>query len=365
VFAYTVKGWACRWRATRATTRPALDGAGRHCSEPRWADPETEWIGSTPRHRRHRLQPTPRPLRREPRSRGCRSRSRPRPAVRTTSRCRRRAVRRVLVDLSRNDDVARTSSRPHPTYATSTNLAGFINRVGVYSPSSAVVERRPVLKWAEGPSGQQSSSHLGDEPFLLLGQLGLSWDSPGSSSARSARCTTRSCAVGLDALIYAVYSGLAVRRRMTRVRRHPRARGGAHQSTITARSGSSCQADRGRAAYATHSTGCSARYRTDRRRSGRDTTRCPRHRRRTTSDSRLVRSTRRRSRRLAGRIGDAVLRRQVRRGLPTRRRTSRTGGRRTQPRRRVHWSDRGGAARGRARRQPSSPTRDRRARPST
>ena len=65
-----------------------------------------------------------------------------------------------------------------PDVATSTNLAGFINRTGVFSP----VERRawnedPVLKWAEGPSGQHIELGISEmNLFLLLGQLGLSWD---------------------------------------------------------------------------------------------------------------------------------------------------------------------------------------------
>ena len=41
---------------------------------------------------------------------------------------------RVLVDLSRNDEVAPYLVTTAPDVATSTNLAGFINRKGVFAP---------------------------------------------------------------------------------------------------------------------------------------------------------------------------------------------------------------------------------------
>ena len=72
-----------------------------------------------------------------------------------------------------------------PDVATSTNLAGFINRTGVFAPG----ERRswsddPVLRWAEGPSGQHIELGISEmNLFLLLGQLGLSWDLSGAAAA--------------------------------------------------------------------------------------------------------------------------------------------------------------------------------------
>ena len=85
---------------------------------------------------------------------------------------------RVLVDLSRDEQVARYLVTTAPDVATSTNLAGFLNRTGVYAPT----ERRSwnedaVLKWAEGPTGQHIELGISEmNLFLLLGQLGLSWD---------------------------------------------------------------------------------------------------------------------------------------------------------------------------------------------
>ena len=45
------------------------------------------------------------------------------------------AFGRVLVGLSRDEQVARHLVTTAPDVATSTNLAGFINRVGVFAPT--------------------------------------------------------------------------------------------------------------------------------------------------------------------------------------------------------------------------------------
>ena len=146
------------------------------------------------------------------------------------------AFGRVLVDLSRNDDVAPYLVTTAPDVATSTNLAGFINRVGVYSPT----QRRswsddPVLKWAEGPSGQHIELGISEmNLFLLLGQLGLSWDISGQQLIPVGTVYDPFVCRGLDALIYAVYSGsrFVVAGTPSGVTLAPE--GGAHQSTITA-----------------------------------------------------------------------------------------------------------------------------------
>ena len=63
----------------------------------------------------------------------------------------------MLVDLSRNDEVAPYLVTTAPDVATSTNLAGFINRTGVFAPD----ERR---SWgtdtaaASGPRARPGST---------------------------------------------------------------------------------------------------------------------------------------------------------------------------------------------------------------
>ncbi len=145
------------------------------------------------------------------------------------------AFGRVLVDLSRHSDVAPYLVTTAPDVATSTNLAGFINRMGVFAPR----ERRgwsddPVLRWAEGPSGQHLELGIAEmNLFLLLGQLGLSWDLSAQPLLAVGTVYDPFVCRGLDAFIYAVYSGsrFIVAGTPAGVTLSPE--GGAHQSTIT------------------------------------------------------------------------------------------------------------------------------------
>ncbi len=142
---------------------------------------------------------------------------------------------RVLVDLSRNADVAPYLVTTAPDVATSTNLAGFINRTGVFAPD----ERRSwgtdtLLKWAEGPTGQHIELGISEmNLFLLLGQLGLAGDLSGQPLLPVGTVYDPFVLRGLDAFIYGVYSGsrFVVAGTPSGVTLAPE--GGAHQSTIT------------------------------------------------------------------------------------------------------------------------------------
>ena len=146
------------------------------------------------------------------------------------------AFGRILVELSRNPAVAPYLVTTAPDVATSTNLAGFINRMGVFSPDT----RRswtddPVLKWTEGPSGQHIELGISEmNLFLLLGQLGLAWDLSGQPLLPVGTVYDPFVLRGLDAFIYSVYSGarFVVAGTPSGVTLAPE--GGAHQSTITA-----------------------------------------------------------------------------------------------------------------------------------
>jgi len=146
------------------------------------------------------------------------------------------AFGRILVDLSRAEAVAPYLVTTAPDVATSTNLAGFINRTGVFSP----VPRRawssdPVLKWAEGPDGQHIELGISEmNLFLLLGQLGLTWDLSDQPLLPIGTVYDPFVLRGLDAFIYSVYSGarFIVAGTPSGVTLAPE--GGAHQSTITA-----------------------------------------------------------------------------------------------------------------------------------
>ncbi|GAA4613544.1 1-deoxy-D-xylulose-5-phosphate synthase N-terminal domain-containing protein [Actinoallomurus liliacearum] len=146
------------------------------------------------------------------------------------------AFGKILVDLSRAEEVAPYLVTTAPDVATSTNLAGFINRKGVFAPA----EQRawsvdPLLKWTEGPSGQHIELGISEmNLFLLLGQLGLAGDLHGQPLLPVGTVYDPFVCRGLDAFIYSVYSGarFVVAGTPSGVTLAPE--GGAHQSTITA-----------------------------------------------------------------------------------------------------------------------------------
>jgi pyruvate dehydrogenase E1 component len=145
------------------------------------------------------------------------------------------AFGQIVVDLARDPALAAYLVTTAPDVATSTNLAGFINRAGVFAPE----EKRTwtddgVLRWTEGPGGQHIELGISEmNLFLLLGQLGLSWDLSGQALLPIGTVYDPFVLRGLDALIYACYSGarFVVAGTPSGVTLAPE--GGAHQSTMT------------------------------------------------------------------------------------------------------------------------------------
>jgi pyruvate dehydrogenase E1 component len=143
---------------------------------------------------------------------------------------------RILVELSRDETVAPYLVTTAPDVATSTSLAGFINRMGVFSPEpKRSWNEDPLLRWAEGPTGQHIELGISEmNLFLLLGQLGLSWDLSDQRLLPVGTVYDPFICRGLDAFIYSVYSGaqFLIAGTPSGVTLAPE--GGAHQSTITA-----------------------------------------------------------------------------------------------------------------------------------
>ena len=145
------------------------------------------------------------------------------------------AFGRVLVDLSRDEQLRTLMVSTAPDVATSTNLAGFLNRTGVFRPT----EQRnwsgtSALRWEEGPQGQHIELGISEmNLFLLLGQLGLSWDLSDQPLVAVGTVYDPFVLRGLDAFIYSVYSGarFIVAGTPSGVTLAPE--GGAHQSTMT------------------------------------------------------------------------------------------------------------------------------------
>lgn len=91
------------------------------------------------------------------------------------------ALGRTLLDLSRDaPEVAKRVITVSPDVSSSTNLAGWLNKVGVWSPS----ERRnwfdddaeTMMHWRERPTGQHMELGIAEVNLVgLLGELGATW----------------------------------------------------------------------------------------------------------------------------------------------------------------------------------------------
>ena len=146
------------------------------------------------------------------------------------------AFGRVLVRLAEVEGVAERLVTTSPDVAISTNLGGWINKAGVFSP-----EDRPdysptetLLHWKPGPDGQHIELGISEmNLFMLLGQLGLSHDHHGEMLLPIGTVYDPFVLRGLDAFIYGSYNGsrFVVVGTPSGVTLAPE--GGAHQSTIT------------------------------------------------------------------------------------------------------------------------------------
>jgi pyruvate dehydrogenase E1 component len=239
VFAYTVKGWGLPTAGNPRNHSALLSTAQ--------VDEMRERLGLTLATEWDRLDPMTRAgqwvaARREHLARAPRGNSAA-PAVPDSSGLRpgqpistQEAFGRILVGLSRDDSLAPYLVTTAPDVATSTNLAGFINRKGVFSPAPRRSwSEDAALKWSEGPQGQHIELGISEmNLFLLLGQLGLSWDLSDQPLLPVGTVYDPFVLRGLDAFIYSVYSGarFVVAGTPSGVSLAPE--GGAHQSTITA-----------------------------------------------------------------------------------------------------------------------------------
>lgn len=142
---------------------------------------------------------------------------------------------RTVTALARVEHVAPYLVSTAPDVATTTNLAGFINRVGSFSPA----ERRKwtddrSVEWKEDPDGQHIELGISEMNFFtLLEQLGLAWDLSDQPLLPIGTVYDPFVLRGLDALIHAVYSGSRFVFAGTPSGITLAPEGGAHQSTIT------------------------------------------------------------------------------------------------------------------------------------
>ena len=145
------------------------------------------------------------------------------------------AFGRVLTALLRDDAVAAHLVTTAPDVATTTNLAGFINRAGVFAP-----DEQPswaddgLIEWHEGPDGQHLELGISEMNFfLLLGQLGLAHDLSDQPLLPIGTVYDPFVLRGLDAYVYGNYSRSRFLLAGTPSGITLAPEGGAHQSTIT------------------------------------------------------------------------------------------------------------------------------------
>jgi len=91
------------------------------------------------------------------------------------------ALGRALLDISRAaPEVARRIVTVSPDVSSSTNLAGWVNKVGVWSQTERADwfadDVETVLHWREGPTGQHLELGIAETNLVgVLGELGATW----------------------------------------------------------------------------------------------------------------------------------------------------------------------------------------------
>lgn len=241
VFAYTIKGWglpiagdplnhaallsAAQIDALRAEVGldestewerfPPDSWAGRLCHE----------VGS----RINNVPPRPRPVLAVPTLASG--------IIRTGNVSSQEAFGRTLKRLADVKEVRDRIVTTAPDVSISTNLSGWINKVGVYSHDVRDDHggAKRILRWSPSPAGQHIELGISEmNLFMLLGQIGLSHEHHGQHLLPVGTVYDPFILRGLDALIYGLYNGsrFVVAGTPAGVTLAPE--GGAHQSTITA-----------------------------------------------------------------------------------------------------------------------------------
>ena len=142
-----------------------------------------------------------------------------------------------LLGLSRVKGLAERVVTLSPDVSVSTNLGGWINKVGIWGPAAepelAGAEESPLL-WRVSPQGRHIELGISEmNLFLLLGQLGLAAEVQGERLFPIGTVYDPFVARGLEALIFGVYNGSRFVFAGTPSGISLSREGGAHQSTIT------------------------------------------------------------------------------------------------------------------------------------
>jgi pyruvate dehydrogenase E1 component len=144
---------------------------------------------------------------------------------------------RLLTRLADIEPINERIITTSPDVSISTNLGGWINKVGVFRPEPATLyfnAPRQLLRWEPGPQGQHIELGISEmNLFMFLGSLGLSQELSGQLLFPIGTVYDPFICRGLDALIYGCYQGSKFIFAGTPAGVSLAPEGGAHQSTIT------------------------------------------------------------------------------------------------------------------------------------
>ncbi len=144
---------------------------------------------------------------------------------------------RLLVRLADVPELRERIVTTSPDVSVSTNLAGWINKVGVFARQDEPdyeTETYRLMKWQRGPDGRHIELGISEmNLFMLLGMLGLSAELCGQPLIPIGTVYDPFICRGLDALIYGLYSEskFIIAGTPSGITLSPE--GGAHQSSVT------------------------------------------------------------------------------------------------------------------------------------
>ncbi len=144
---------------------------------------------------------------------------------------------RLLARLADRPDIAKRMVTTSPDVSVSTNLGGWINKVGVFHPTDQpnYLGDDRLLKWDQSAGGRHIELGLSEmNLFLMLHALGLGHELHGEHLLPIGTVYDPFVCRGLDALIYALYNGAKFILTGTPAGITLAPEGGAHQSSITA-----------------------------------------------------------------------------------------------------------------------------------
>jgi pyruvate dehydrogenase E1 component len=144
---------------------------------------------------------------------------------------------RLLTQLARETELAKRIVTTSPDVSVSTNLSGWILKHGVFTPNAHLnyeTEANALMQWRHTLQGQHIELGISEmNLFMLLGMFGLSAELSGQHLIPIGTVYDPFICRGLDALIYALYSGAKFIFAGTPSGVTLAPEGGAHQSTVT------------------------------------------------------------------------------------------------------------------------------------